>query len=292
MIRLGLVGYPLEHSLSPRIHQSALRALALEGEYRLYPLKNDARLPTNLKLLLDDVRSGYVLGLNVTVPYKQLVMPYLDHVDQISTVIGAVNTIYCSEGQLYGTNTDAPGFTADLWRFIKQEANQKLNGRQALVLGAGGSARAVIFALVTAGWSISLAARRLAQAQELARDLHVQIKRGFIDPVSFDTKGLKAASKSAVLLVNTTPVGMWPEVDRSPWPEDLPMPTETFVYDLVYNPARTLFLKQAQHAGLPISNGIGMLVEQAAQAFVYWTKKVAPRKAMITAVSEYLIDLI
>ncbi len=292
MYNLGLIGYPLEHSLSPRIHKAALRALGLEGDYRLYPLPNDAQLPANLNLLLDKLRSGELHGLNVTVPYKQLVIPYLDHVDRVSTVIGAVNTIYCREGQLFGENTDAPGFLADLWRFLKQETNHKMIGRHALVLGAGGSARAVVYALLSSNWRISLAARRLSQAQELSRDFKFHFKRGIIEPLSYDSKGLYMAGKTADLLINTTPVGMWPEVDHSPWPMSYPLPHRVCVYDLVYNPARTMLLKHAQRSGLPFSNGIGMLVEQAARAFGFWTARMAPRKAMIAAVSEYLIDLI
>lgn len=293
MIRLGLIGYPLEHSLSPRIHMAALRALGLEGEYRLYPLQNDSRLPTRLESLFEELRSGTLHGLNVTVPYKQFVIPYLDHLSHISTATGAVNTIYCSDGQLYGTNTDAPAFLSDLWRFIREERQHKLgNDRHALVLGAGGSARAVVYALISSGWRISLAARRSAQAEALARDLHAKVGRGPIEPVSYDFEGLKTAGATATLLVNTTPVGMWPDINHSPWPEGLPMPPQVFVYDLVYNPARTLLLQHAQRTRLPISNGIGMLVEQAAQAFLTWTQKIAPRKAMIESVSEYLFDLI
>ncbi|HSQ26603.1 MAG TPA: shikimate dehydrogenase [Anaerolineales bacterium] len=292
-----MIGYPLEHSLSPPIHQAALRALNLEGVYSLFPLIADQDLPQNLSALLARLRRGEIQGLNVTVPYKQVVIPYVDRLTPAAAAVGAVNTLYCQDQQLIGENTDVPGFLADLQSFLSDQKSQDTVQKHALVLGAGGSARAVVYALGSQGWQVRLAARRLAQAQELASDLHAQIERGhiergYIEPISFDLEGLKAASKTAALLVNTTPVGMWPEVDRSPWPEGVPFPPQAFVYDLVYNPARTLFLKQAQLARLPISNGIGMLVEQAAQAFESWTKKYAPRKAMFAAVSEYLIDLI
>lgn len=288
MFHLGLIGYPLEHSLSPRIHQAALRSVSLSGDYQLYPIKNDKALNNNLAELFDRMRSGEIDGLNVTVPYKQLVIPFLDSLDPAAAVIGAVNTIACKQGRLVGANTDAPGFLADLQRLFGQKSLEKKQARQALVLGAGGSAKAVVFALCSSGWSVRLSARKNTQAQELTRHFQFQLPGCEIETVAFDATGISKGSVGATLVVNTTPVGMWPQIDASPWPEKAPLPREAFVYDLVYNPARTALLQFAQQAGLAVSNGIGMLVEQAALAFEIWTGRRAIRQAMFAALPEYI----
>ncbi len=290
MFRLGLLGYPLTHSLSPRIHQAALQALSLPGEYRLYALAQDEAFSQNLAGLLEGVRSGSLQGLNVTVPYKQWVIPYLDRLDPVAAAIGAVNTIYCQDGLLWGMNTDAPGFLADLQRFITKDVYQMSPGKRALVLGAGGSARAVVFALCSENWRVALAARRPAQAEALADELRSQFKDNRIELVPYQPDGLAEAAETTDLLVNTTPVGMAPHVDGSPWPQNVPFPRRAFAYDLVYNPAQTQLLKQAQQAGLPVCNGIGMLVEQAALAFETWTGCCASRQAMLSAVSEFVLS--
>lgn len=287
MIRLGLVGYPLEHSLSPRIHQAALRALNLEGEYRLFPLIADQDLPQNMFALLARLRRGEIQGLNVTVPYKQVVIPYVDRLTPAAAAVGAVNTLYCQDQQLIGENTDVPGFLADLQRFLGDGQSLNPVDKQALVLGAGGSARAVVYALCSQGWQVSLAARRVEQVRELAESLEIPANGPGIQVVAYDLQGLTAANEQICLLVNTTPLGMWPRVDASPWLAGVPLPSQAWVYDLIYNPAQTKFLQQANQAGLQTSNGIGMLVEQAALAFECWTGSQAPRQAMFSAVSEF-----
>lgn len=288
MIRLGLVGYPLEHSLSPRIHQAALRALNQDGEYRLFPVADDLALPLNLTTLLSQIRRSELQGLNVTVPYKQVVIPYLEQLTPAATAVGAVNTIYCLDQQLIGENTDVPGFLADLQRFLGDRHSQNPVDKQALVLGAGGSARAVVYALCSQGWQVRLAARRVEQARALIESLKIPVDGPSIQVVAYDPHGLTAASEQVCLLVNTTPLGMWPRVDASPWLAGVPLPSQAWVYDLVYNPAQTKFLQQANQAGLQTSNGIGMLVEQAALAFECWTGSQAPRQAMFSAVSEFI----
>lgn len=288
MIKLGLIGYPLEHSLSPRIHQAALRALKLEGEYSLFPLAADQVFPQNLSALLEQVRRGEIQGLNVTVPYKQVVIPYLDRLTPTAAAVGAVNTIYSQDQQLVGENTDVPGFLADLQRFLGDRQSLNPVDKQVLVLGAGGAARAVVFALCSMSWKVGLAARRYIQAQELAEGYGTRVSHNCIRIVAYDAPGLHEASEHLSLLVNTTPLGMWPQVDASPWLAGVPLPSQAYVYDLVYNPAQTRLLELANQAGLRTSNGIGMLVEQAAMAFECWTVRQAPRQAMLSAVSEFI----
>ena len=145
MMRFGLTGYPLSHSLSPVIHTAALQSCELHGSYSLFPVQPEDK--PGLKKLLDRVRNGEIIGLNVTIPHKQNVIEFLDELTPTAEVIGAVNTIYTKDDKLIGDNTDAPGFLADLKKFLTTDVHRD-GTLNALILGAGGSARAVAYALV------------------------------------------------------------------------------------------------------------------------------------------------
>ena len=273
MIRLGLIGYPLGHSLSTMIHNAALKSCGLEGDYSLFPISPDDK--QGLKGLLDRVRSGEITGLNVTIPHKQNVIEFMDELTPTSQAIGAVNTIYFRENKLIGDNTDASGFLSDLKKFI---GNWKLEiGRSALVLGAGGSARAVAFALANDGWKTSITARRIEQAQELASQ--------FENATAIELNLQILQLSNLQLIVNTTPVGMTPNIDRSPLPENLSLPHHVTVYDLVYNPSETKLVHDARSQGLRATTGLGMLIEQAALAFQLWTNHNPPRDVLWNAVN-------
>ncbi|HUH99244.1 MAG TPA: shikimate dehydrogenase [Anaerolineales bacterium] len=274
MIHLGLLGYPLEHSLSPKIHWTALRACGLQGDYSLFPVPPDRA--QGLEELLGRVRSGEITGLNVTIPYKQTVVRFLDELTPAAKAIGAVNTIYMRAGRLTGDNTDAPGFFADLKHFI---GNRELGReRSALVLGAGGSARAVVYALANDGWNITVAARRREQALAFA----VQIENA--KAVELHPSNFRASDFQ--LIINATPVGMKPNAGQSLLPEKVFLPPATFVYDLVYNPRETKFVKEARAAGLQATAGLGMLVEQAALAFELWTGYRPSREILFDSVDQ------
>ena len=272
MMHLGLIGHPLGHSLSSKIHTAALKACGLEGEYSLFPIAPEDM--QGLKDLLTRVRGGEIHGLNVTIPHKQNVIPLLDELKPTAQAIGAVNTISMRNGKLVGDNTDAPGFLADLQNFLTTETRSH-GERKALVLGAGGSARAVVYALVHAGWDVTLSARRPEQAQALASNYHLPIYQFPIPDSQLPTFNL---------LVNTTPLGMAPNVDASPWPEHLAFPKDAAVYDLVYNPRETKLVRDARAQGLPARTGLGMLIEQAALAFEIWTGHRPPREVLFEAV--------
>jgi len=287
--KLGLIGYPLTHSLSPQIHAAALKACGLEGDYVPFTIHpND--MP-GLKALLARLRSGELHGLNVTIPHKQTVIGYLDELTPTAQAIGAVNTIYLCEGKLIGDNTDAPGFLADLRKFLPEtpspilgeglgvrEKSSIVNRQSSLILGAGGSARAVVHALLNDGWNVTIAARRLEQAQQLAASFpHYDLPITHLDdlrPLTFDFD----------LLVNTTPLGMFPNIETSPLPENLSLPSNAFVYDLVYNPRETRLVRRARSQGLQAATGLGMLIEQAALAFQLWTGHNPPRQPLWNAV--------
>lgn len=279
---LGLIGYPLDHSLSPRLHAAALRACKLSGEYRLVPVNPSEHAEEKLQALLEEVRQGHLQGLNVTIPHKQAVLPFLDRLSRTAQGVRAVNTIYCRDGKLVGENTDAAGFTADLSRNFPPRIHREKGGADllqdgtippetALVLGAGGSARAVVYALCQAGWCIIVAARRVEQARDLA--VAFSTENHLVSGMELSHSAFQEAflRHNIRLIVNTTPLGMSPYRDASPWPAELAFPPHAFIYDLVYNPPETILLRQARLAGSEAVNGLGMLLEQAALSFELWT---------------------
>jgi shikimate dehydrogenase len=289
--RFGLVGYPLGHSLSPGIHAAALQSLGLQGEYELFPVPPNSGGEAELVRRLESVRAGEVHGLNVTIPHKQKVIPLLDDLSPAAGAIGAVNTIFQQDGNLIGDNTDAPGFWADL----NNRLDLKLGAAsRVLILGAGGSARAAAYALLKHDFYVTIAARRIGQAQALCDHLSVYSRRLSVldldlislwESASLRNQGFESLENHSPysLIVNATPVGMYPHIQASPWPLGVPFPENVSIYDLVYNPPETLLVKHARADGLPAVTGLGMLVEQAALAFERWTGLSAPRDIMMAA---------
>ena len=287
MIHLGLIGFQVAHSLSPQLHQAALVACGLPGEYHLYPVPPLPAGRSKLDELLHFVRDGSINGLNVTIPHKQNVVDRLDELTPAARAIGAVNTIYMRDEELVGDNTDAPGFLGDLQRQLAASSLAVTARPGALILGAGGSARAVAYALSKSGWDITVAARREEQARELVRTIGMHVKSD-LPVVGLDGVGLQKriiSDPGLKLIVNTTPLGMAPHVQGNPWPEHVPFPDGVLVYDLVYNPRETALVKVARAAGIPAFSGLGMLVEQAALSFECWIGLVAPRLEMARAVN-------
>jgi shikimate dehydrogenase len=284
--------------------------MRLEGECCLYPIPPLPEGKQMLIELLGRLRKGEMEGLNVTIPHKQTIIPYLDELTAAATAIGAVNTIFVKDGQLVGENTDAPGFLSDLERFLREVSSEiwsssplrehHVNEKSAILLGAGGAARAVAYALANAGWEVTIAARRLDQAQEIAANLQSNIST--MKPTTtislpslqeiFCLRAVPLIRTSIInlkpkIIVNATPVGMWPDVNESPWPLEAPFPTVSLVYDLVYHPAETALMRAARLAGLPATNGLGMLIEQAALALEIWTGRPVPRKVLWEAATGY-----
>lgn len=261
------------------MHNAALADLGLNYVYVPLPVQPDEVVTAVPALPALGFR-----GVNVTVPHKQAVMPLLDKLEDAAQAIGAVNTIVVSlkplsvnrepitdyglpitDYAMTGYNTDWAGFLADLG-----ERGVAVNGRDCLVLGAGGSARAVVYALAKSGGRVQVVARRPEQAGELAVALRPYVGDGVVARPTTDLAAI-VATLTTPLIVNTTPLGMTPHPEASPWPDDLPLPPGAFIYDLVYNPRQTTFMRQAQRAGLATSNGLGMLVNQGVRAFELWT---------------------
>ena len=251
---LGLLGYPVSHSFSPAMHNAAATELGLDYAYVPLPVH-----PGQLGSAVAGLKALGFRGVNVTIPHKQAVMAHLDHINEAAQTIGAVNTIVIeADGTTTGHNTDWSGFLADL-----EAKAGNVSGRPCVVLGAGGSARAVVYALSTRNCPIHIYARRLEQAQTLAA-LAANCQ-------AHSLSELAQSQLAAPIIVNTTPIGMHPHINQSPWPDQCPMLDGAFVYDLVYNPATTLLNKQASAAGCGTSSGLGMLLLQGAHAFELWT---------------------
>jgi shikimate dehydrogenase len=261
-----ILGYPLKHSLSPVFQQAAFDHCGLEVRYEAWEVP-----PEGLAGTVSRLKSTKVLGANVTVPHKVAVMPLLDSVEDTALGIGAVNTVMNWEGELVGHNTDVAGFL----RGLREEGGFDPKGKNALLLGAGGAARAVAFGLLQAGASRLVIVNRGAErAQQLAQEL---VNR-FGDRVEAHPWGEKADSmKWCQLAVNATTLGML----HSPAEAETPIaagdiPEGALIYDLVYNPLETPLLREARRAGAGVVGGLTMLIYQGAAAFEMWTGRPAP----------------
>jgi shikimate dehydrogenase len=268
-----LLGNPVGHSVSPAMHNAAFQTLGIDATY-------DARLvaPEALEAEVSRLRDADCLGANVTIPYKQAVVPLLDHVDDESALLGAVNTIVReSDGSLSGTDTDALG----LERWMRQLGiSDAVAGRDTLVLGAGGAARATVLALVRCGArAVRVHNRSPARLKALVDDLGPRVS-----PVRLDCGALEVAASPAAspvgVLVNATSLGL---LDRAPTVDPSWYGSGSWAIDLVYNPPETPFMRNAHAAGANAENGLGMLVHQAALAFERWTGQAPPMAAMEAA---------
>lgn len=272
-MKVFLLGYPLGHSVSPAMHAAALGEAGLTGwEYLARPVP-----PRQLAEAAARLRAPDCAGANVTVPHKQTILPLLDGLTPVAAAIGAVNTIVKREGRLLGHNTDSAGFLADLYAH-----DVALGRRPALVLGAGGAARAVVAACAGVGARVRVLARRRAQAEQLSDLAPVEL-------FDWTPLGFLQASDGVALIANTTPLGMTGQTaGESPWLAGTPFPPDAFVYDLVYNPPETQLVLETRAKGLRAATGLGMLVEQGALAFEQWTGRAAPRAAMRRAAEQAL----
>lgn len=260
------------------------------GDYQLYPVEPLPLGKDELSGIVKRLKTGQISGLNVTIPHKTAIIKELDKLSPVANLIGAVNTIYVRSKQAIGDNTDAGGFKLDLELFINESGRSDELGttkrpKQALVLGAGGAARAVVYSLIENRWDVVIAARKPAQSNAIAHSIGRVGTNSRISIIRLDKKSISLIKDSIDLIVNTTPAGMWPDVDSCAWPIDLDFPPHVLVYDLVYKPRRTRLYKLAREQGIPVVNGLGMLVEQAALAFEFWTGIAPSREEMYKAIN-------
>jgi len=257
----GIIGYPVAHSLSPLMHNTAFKELGVDAVYKLFPLKKN-----ELDIFFTELRkpSSPVFGLNVTVPHKEAVLEYLDNITPLAQKVMAVNTIVINkERKLLGYNTDAPGFLAHL---VELEFNTR--DKRIAIMGSGGSARAILAVLCMIPErpdSIKIYNRTPQRLDNLLEDLSARIDTSIVQPVaSIDDLDIPEAD----LLINTTSVGLKPE-DPSLVDVDL-IHRKLLVYDLIYNPPMTPLLKTARAGGARVANGLGMLYYQGVLAFQHW----------------------
>lgn len=269
----GVFGFPVQHSRSPAMHNAAFRTLKLDYIYVPFNVH-----PDNLRAAVEGIRSLGLAGMNVTIPHKERVIDFLDWISEDAGKIGSVNTIHNADGILKGYSTDGPGFIAAL-----ESAGKSPSGSNAVVLGAGGSARATVYALAAHGAKVMVANRTLSRAVELSKLVNTALGSDYVRSVALDSPDAREIVLEADLLVNCTPVGMHPHVDAQPVPSEW-LHAGLFVYDQIYNPLETKLLKAAKAAGAQGVNGVRMLVLQGAMAFEIWTGQSPPVDVMEQAV--------
>ena len=272
--RLGIIGYPIGHSISPIFQQAGLDHLGIDATYEKWEVT-----PEGVGDFVNGLRAPGTLGINITVPHKQAVIPFLDEVDEWATAAGAVNTIVNRDGRLTGHNTDGPGFL----QALLVETGYSPDGTRALILGAGGAARGILLALVRGGVdSLVIANRTFERAETLAQLASENGVKSEAIPLSGDA--LTEAAASANLIVNCTTMGMshGPDEHGSPI-SAAQIPATAIVNDVVYTPLLTPILKEAAVAGATSLGGLHMLVYQGVLSFQMWTGRDAPVDVMLAA---------
>lgn len=272
---LAVFGCPVEHSLSPAMHNAAIRALSLDYVYVPFRVE-----PDELPQAVAGLRSMRFAGVNLTIPLKERAVELVDEISDEAARIGAVNTLRFREGRLVGDSTDGPGFLRSLDSAVEHIPES------ALVLGAGGSARAVCHALADRGVRVAIANRTPARAEVLAAEL----PGDDIRVVPWTDDDLASACAGAGLVVNCTSVGMTPNIGDSPLPPGC-VRAGQLIYDLIYNPSETRLLKEARESGALAMNGVLMLVHQGACSFELWTGVKPPTDVMERAVNERISGL-
>jgi shikimate dehydrogenase len=285
---IGVIGYPLKHSVSPDFQQAALDYCKLNMRYEAWEIKAD-----DLPSAIDRLRQPQNLGANITVPYKEAVIGLLDQIDNFAELVGAVNTVVNRDGRLAGFNTDAAGFL----KALHEDAGFEPENKEVLILGAGGAARAVSFALLQEKVNtLIIANRSLAKAESLAGALAKQVANSKmkteIAAVALPSANLTKVVVHCQLIVNCTTVGMKHSSGerKSPLASRV-IPKDALVYDLVYNPSKTPLLKMAKAAGAKTIGGLPMLVYQGAASFKLWTGREAPLDIMLSTAKKALVRM-
>ncbi|MBI4711140.1 MAG: shikimate dehydrogenase [Candidatus Omnitrophica bacterium] len=280
----GIFGHPLSHTLSPAMHEAAFQKLWIDANYIVLELA-----PAAFKKLMSQSARLSLSGFNVTVPYKETVMKYLDRVRPEARAIGAVNTVFRQGRHWVGANTDMEGFL----KALMTEGGFHPLGKRAVILGAGGAARAVAYGLSKEGAREILIADCFPEkAKKITSDMGKLFKKVKYRAVVAGTSEVKEALQKADVIINATPIGLKsgdPKVIPEEWIPSSRL-KKIFVMDLIYNPAMTPFLKAAKKKGHRTLNGLGMLLYQGARALELWTGRKAPvgvmRRALLQALQE------
>jgi len=258
---LCVIGHPIVHSMSPTMHNAAIQELRLDHVYVAFDVN-----PNNLKKAMEGLKALGIKGINVTIPHKETIIKYLDEIDLLGRKIGAINTIKNENGRLIGRNTDATGGKKALL-----DAGCEISGKNILIVGAGGAARALSFILAEDANKIIILNRTEERAIKLANDVKESVDT-MIEGKHYNDDVLKNDLKDMDILINTTPVGMFPDMNESPVPKKF-LHEDLFVFDIIYNPLETRLIKEAHETGCKALGGLDMLVNQGALAFEWWTGK-------------------
>jgi shikimate dehydrogenase len=267
----GVIGNPVEHSLSPAIHNAAFQKLGLNYVYLAFPVADVESAIRGIRAL------GNVRGFSVTIPHKVAVMPYLDEVETTAQHIGSVNTIVVEQGKLLGYNTDALGALRAL-----TDAGVTLKGQRVLMVGSGGAARAIAFALAnqTGIDRLTILGIEDAERRHLVDDLRAKSAVA-VEEAQLNAATLGEAIKGSHVLLHCTPIGMSPNIDRTCIPAAF-LHASLTVMDIVYNPLETRLLRDAKAAGCRTIRGLEMFLNQAVAQFELWTQQPAPADVMRT----------
>ncbi len=272
----GVIGDPIEHSLSPIMHNAAFEALDLDYVFLAFKVK-----PAHVADAVDGMRALNIRGLNVTMPHKKKVMASLDRIDLSAQIIDSVNTILNQGNLLFGFNTDGVGAVKAL-----KENGVELKGRKVLLLGAGGAARAIAYAMAKEADELAVLNRTVKQAKALAKLIEKTANKK-IASGSLSPSDVQKNLQDSDVLINATSIGMKPHPEETPVPPKL-LRSNLSVMDIVYNPLETKLAKDAKAAGAKVVSGVEMLIYQGAAAFDIWTGKSAPVEVMRKAVLMHL----
>jgi len=276
---LGVIGYPIEHSISPHLHNFILKKLNLDYLYLAFKVK-----PHDLSAAVAGVRALGIVGINVTIPHKEHVLQYVDDFSEEVRLVGSANTIHNDGDKLIAYNTDVGGFLRSL-----EVNNVELSGKKVVVLGAGGAARAIVHALVKAGVEqIVICNRTVERGQKLAADIEARTGFKHFSVLGLSEDLVESNLSEADLLVNTTSVGMFPRVEESPIKDRNLLHENLIVYDLVYNPQETTFLRMAKSAGARAINGLEMLIYQGIASLEIWTGSKISIDEFVFQLKDYL----
>lgn len=273
---LGIIGHPIEHSMSPVMHNPALEELALDYVYVAFNVP-----PENLKSAIDGLRALDIKGINVTIPHKENVIQYLDEVDPVAEKMGAINTIKNENGILKAMNTDAAGAKKSLL-----DAGCEIKNKKILFLGSGGAARSIAYLLSEEAEQIVLTDIVEEKAVNVANEIKKNMDKD-ISGKKAENVILKEELQNTNILVNATPIGMHPKMDASPIPAEL-LHEDLFVFDVIYNPMETKLMRLAKEKGCKVLSGLNMLVNQGVIAFEWWTGKTPNANLMKTKIIDYL----
>lgn len=269
----GLIGNPVEHTVSPVIHNSLFSYLGINGVY--LPLKTEA---TQLEAAVRGLAALGFTGFNVTIPYKEAICGLLDEADEEVKLLGTANTVRIRDGRLYGYNTDGTGFVTA----FKKQTGTDFSGKKVCILGAGGTARTLAVKVVQEGAGrVCIINRTVSKAEVIAGYINNRLSAGsgLREPVFTLMPGTERAREilnSFDIIINTTSVGMFPNTDASPVEDDVEFLSKPIVYDVIYNPAETRFLAAARQKGCRVFNGAGMLLWQGIRAFEIWMEISVP----------------